>query len=72
MYLKNIQMRENKLLKNIVEEIKTQTRSNWTQTNIKYTEAFGIADDMQITTQDIVKKARQVDSGRWAEKKNAE
>ena len=68
MYLKNIQMRENKLLKNIVEEMKTQTRSNWTKTNLKYIEAFGIADDMERTTrQDLVNKARQIDSEKWNE-----
>ena len=61
-------MRENELLKNITEEMKTHTRSNWTKTNLKYAEAFGIADDMQrMTRQELVKKARQLDSERWNE-----
>ena len=66
LYLKNIQMRENMLLKNVVEEMKRHGQSKWTKTSLKYKEEYGIDPEIPaVTKMDIERRAKKWDSKKW-------
>lgn len=68
-YVKNVQTRENQLLKNIMEDMEKHEKSIWTKTNARYRNEVGIkaADMHGVSYKDIQERTRKWDSKRWEE-----